>query len=69
MLVHTRGKRIDQLIPSSGKNISWGYRGNAIEQVTTQHGLSIGITVRPNSYVYITGNHRGWNGFLFWGRP
>ncbi|MFM2394759.1 MAG: hypothetical protein RLZZ546_2741 [Bacteroidota bacterium] len=67
-IFRTKGGRIDKLIPSNGKNISWGYRGTAIQQRTIIDGVSIGVTVRANSYLYITGNHRGWNGFLFWGR-
>ena len=66
-VVNTKvGMRIDLI--TKGKHISWGFRGTAIQQTTTQNGLTIGVTVRPNSYLYITGNHRGWDGFLFWGR-
>lgn len=64
----TKSGRINMPISSRGRHISWGLRGEPILQTTTQHGLSIGVTVRPNSYLYITGNHRGWDGFLFWGR-
>ena len=65
-ILRTTGGRINTHIPSTGRNISWGYRGEAIAQKTTQHGLSISVTVRPNSYLYVTGNHRGWKGFLAW---
>ncbi len=68
ILTTTKGLKIDMAIPSRGRNISWGYRGEAIQQTTVQNGLSIGVTVRPNSYIYVTRNHRGWDGFLFWGR-
>ena len=66
VITMTKSGRINTTISSSSKNVTWGYRGNAIQQSTVQHGLGLGVTVRPNSYIYLTAKHRGWNGFLLW---
>lgn len=58
--------KVDMKISTSSKNISWGIRGSPIIQPTTQGSIGFQVTVRSNSYLYITGKHRGWNGFLLW---
>jgi hypothetical protein len=59
--------KINIKIPSSTKNITYGLYGTSISKSTSVIGNTIlGVSVRPDSYLRIFGNHRLWAGFLFW---
>jgi hypothetical protein len=58
-------------VSSSNKNIRWGIQGQNIGTGVSNRSITNGFEVvvtanRYNSYLRITGKHRGWNGFLFW---
>lgn len=71
----TRGEKINLKIPSSNKYIKWGIRnpnpGTTISnQLPTVGNILDEVVVKASrfdSYIRITGDHRAWAGFLFWG--
>lgn len=68
-----RGKPFSLKVSSNNKDIRWGIKGNKtlVGQSNTRlldKGFPTITANRYNSYLRITGKHRGWDSFLFWGR-
>jgi len=69
-----RGVRFNFKVPSSNNEITWGVYGNktqaqitnVLPSATTELNEVVVTANKFNSYLRITGNHRGWAGFLFW---
>lgn len=56
-------------LSSSNKNVRWGISGRKINvRVATPDDLMEAVVraKRYNSYLRVVGQHRGWDGFLFW---
>lgn len=69
-----RNARFKITVPSSNNKITWGVYGDKVQSQITNVLPAAGTELNEvvvtaskfNSYLRITGNHRGWAGFLFW---